>query len=61
MTDPAEIAAKLGGGPADIPGLWFVPGYPELTTSQLRQVAALDRAANYALDAAVRAVLQEKG
>lgn len=32
----------LGAVPADgpIPGLWNVPGYPELTTGQLLQIAA---------------------
>lgn len=30
-----QIAADLRATPADIPGLWGVPGYPELTTNQL--------------------------
>lgn len=28
-------AEKMNAKPADIPGLWWVPGYPELTTNQL--------------------------
>lgn len=36
-----EAAAKIvGATPADIPGLWNAPGYPELTTGQLLQIAA---------------------
>ena len=31
---------KMKARAADIPGLWYVNGYPELTTSQLLQVAA---------------------
>jgi hypothetical protein len=39
MTDNiAEIARGLGAWPADIPGLWNLAGYPELTTGQLVQV-----------------------
>lgn len=34
-----EAAKSLGAMPADIPGLWLVPGYPELTTGQMLQVA----------------------
>ena len=31
-----EYAARvMGATPADIPGLWNVPGHPELTTGQL--------------------------
>lgn len=33
-------ANKLGAVPADIPGLWNVPGHPELTTGQLIDLAA---------------------
>ncbi|RSU57992.1 hypothetical protein [Sphingobium yanoikuyae] len=33
-------AKKLGAVPADIPGLWNVPGHPELTTGQLIDLAA---------------------
>lgn len=40
MQSPIEQAAeKLGAVPADIPGLWCVPGYPELTTGQLLDAA----------------------
>lgn len=38
MVDPNIIraaASSLGAVPADIPGLWNVPGHPELTTGQL--------------------------
>jgi len=38
MTDIRQIAEKLGATPADIPGLWNLTGYPELTTGQLVQV-----------------------
>ncbi len=31
----ANCAARLGATPADIPGLWNIPGYPELTTAQM--------------------------
>lgn len=33
-------AAAVNAKPAEIPGLWAVPGYPELTTNQLLQIAA---------------------
>lgn len=33
-----EIAAQLGATPADIPGLWNLAGYPELTSGQLLQI-----------------------
>ncbi|EQA97255.1 hypothetical protein L286_23300 [Sphingobium sp. HDIP04] len=36
----AYAARQLGATPADIPGLWNVPGLPELTTGQLLQIAA---------------------
>lgn len=40
MTSPLEqAAAKLGATPADIPGLWNAPGYPELTSWQLLDAA----------------------
>lgn len=36
-----EQAAKaLNATPSDIAGLWNAPGYPELTTNQLVQIAA---------------------
>lgn len=38
-----RIARELGAQPADIPGLWNLPGFPELTTNQLRSVSAMDR------------------
>ena len=42
MTDTYSLAAamaeEMGGEPADIPGLWFVPGYGELTTAQVFDV-----------------------
>ncbi len=39
--DPVGDAAKaLGATRADIPGLWNAPGYPELTTGQLLDIAA---------------------
>lgn len=31
-------AAELGATPADMPGLWNLPGYPELTSAQLVQI-----------------------
>lgn len=38
--DPVRDAAeRLGATPADIPGLWNAPGYPELTTGQLLSIA----------------------
>ena len=41
MNEAAKRAAELiGATPADIPGLWNAPGYPELTTGQLLQIAA---------------------
>jgi hypothetical protein len=33
-----DIASDLNAAPADLPGLWNVPGYPELTTGQLISV-----------------------
>ena len=37
----AQAATKLDAKPdTRIPGLWHVPGYPELTTNQLLSVAA---------------------
>lgn len=36
--DIDQIARDLGATPADIPGLWNLPGYPELTTGQLIDV-----------------------
>jgi hypothetical protein len=38
MTDIAKIAETLGATPADIPGLWNLAGYPELTNGQLLQL-----------------------
>lgn len=35
-------AKKLGATMSDIPGLWNVPGYPELTCGQLVDVASKD-------------------
>ena len=37
----ARIEAATGATRSDIPGLWNLPGYPELTFGQLQQVAAL--------------------
>lgn len=34
-------AAKLGAVQSDMPGLWNAPGYPELTTWQMIEVAKL--------------------
>ncbi len=34
-----EAAELIGAVPADIPGLWFAVGYPELTTGQLLDIA----------------------
>jgi hypothetical protein len=34
-----DAARRVGAVPTDIPGLWHVPGYPELTTMQMLQVA----------------------
>lgn len=43
-TNGVQAAAMLlGATEADIPGLWSAPGYPELTTGQLLQIAS-DRA-----------------
>ncbi|PTR06472.1 MULTISPECIES: hypothetical protein [unclassified Novosphingobium] len=40
MQNPIEqAAAKIGAVPADILGLWWAPGYPELTTGQLIDAA----------------------
>jgi hypothetical protein len=40
MDSPLEQAARrLGAVPADIPGLWYAPGYPELTDYQLLDAA----------------------
>lgn len=36
--DIAEIAKAMGARPADIPGLWWLDGYAELTTGQLLQL-----------------------
>ena len=33
-----QMASNLRATRADIPGLWNVPGYPELTTNQLMTV-----------------------
>lgn len=36
MTDLDKLAKSLGAVPDDrIPGLWHLPGYPELTTGQM--------------------------
>ena len=35
-----SAAGRLGATPADVPGLWNLPGYPELTTGQLLEVAS---------------------
>lgn len=42
MSELVEKAAAIVGAVEDdrIPGLWHAPGYPELTTGQLFQVAA---------------------
>lgn len=37
---PAAAAERLNATPADMPGLWSVPGHPELTTNQLLALAA---------------------
>lgn len=34
----SEELRRIGAQPADMPGLWNVPGYPEITTGQLMQV-----------------------
>jgi hypothetical protein len=41
--DVRQAAIALGARRADIPGLWFAPGYPELTEGQLVQAAAYER------------------
>ncbi len=41
MSDIERAARKIGATPADIPGLWNAPGYPELTTNQLLNVAVV--------------------
>ena len=38
-----RIAHELGATPADIAGLWNLPGFPELTTNQLYHVAAMEK------------------
>ena len=38
-----QIARHLGARPADVPGLWVLNGFPELTTNQLRDVAQLEK------------------
>ena len=38
-----DAVDKLGATRADIPGLWNVPGYAELTTNQLLQIAGKDQ------------------
>ena len=38
MDDIREVARRVNATPAGY-GLWYLPGYPELTSSQLRQVA----------------------
>ena len=35
-----EMSKRIDAVPADIVGLWYAPGYPELTTSQMLQVAS---------------------
>ncbi len=35
-----EASAKLGATMTNIPGLWDVPNYPELTTNQLLSIAS---------------------
>ncbi len=35
--------STMNARPADIPGLWWVDGYPELTTGQLLQIAEQTR------------------
>jgi len=35
-----RAAERLGAARADIPGLWNVPGHPELTITQMLQLAA---------------------
>ncbi len=62
IDDPVAVAAeRLGATPADIPGLWNVPGFPELTQGQLLQAARDPHAADnasyrwpMAMDARVR-------
>ena len=39
MTLVERSAQYLNATPADIPGLWNAPGYPELTTNQLIEIA----------------------
>lgn len=39
-----EMAVEIGAAPADIPGLWNLPGYPELTTGQLLGIWLAKRA-----------------
>jgi len=39
MNPIVEAARKLNATPANIPGLWNAPGYPELTTGQLLSAA----------------------
>jgi hypothetical protein len=34
-----NAARRIGAAPADLPGLWTAPGYPELTTAQMLDAA----------------------
>jgi hypothetical protein len=40
MTPIQQAARRLGAMPADMPGLWWAPGYPELTDYQLLDAAS---------------------
>ena len=37
-----RIASDIGATPSDIPGLWNLAGFPELTSNQLREVVEMD-------------------
>ena len=58
--DVEELARKMGATPADIAGLWNMPGYPELTTGQLLNIASMRIRTD--IEQSLRAHLeQEKG
>jgi hypothetical protein len=61
QTMPIEqLAQQLGAKPSDIPGLWMLPGFPELTINQLRFLASADAAGPMRLDQLVSTLLAPK-
>lgn len=49
-----RAAAQIGATPADLPGLWTAPGYPELTTSQMFDAARQKSQAGFDIENVVR-------